>query len=264
MISRHVRAALATGLAALLLLCSPARAQTLPPVGLLIPAYFDPSTDATDWNRMASAATQVPLIAVMNPNSGPGTAPDASYTAALTALKGSGGRVVGYVHTSYGYRKLADVKREIANYFNWYPVDGIFLDEMATNATKANLKYYTAIKNYIRTLYPAAIIVANPGTSFDTAFAQAQVADIFVDEEDTQSNVNATPQAAWTQSYPASLFAEIAVQASSDGQEVTALSSRHLAWVYATTLPLDPNPYASLPADFEQEVAALVTVNGSR
>jgi len=39
------------------------------------------------------------------------------------------------------------VEKDIANYFNWYPVDGIFLDEMATSATKANLKYYTAIKN---------------------------------------------------------------------------------------------------------------------
>jgi len=243
-----------------------AQAQTVtpPPVGLIVPAYFDPGTDATDWNRMASAATQVPLIAVMNPNSGPGTGPDASYTAAINTLDGSGGSTLGYVYTSYGYRKLAAVEHDIANYLNWYPVDGIFLDEMATSATKANLKYYTAIKTYIRSLYPAAIIVANPGTSFDQAFAQNRVADVFVDEEDTQANVNATPQASWEASYPAGMFAEIAVQSSGDAQEVTTLSNRNLAWVYSTTLPLNPNSYASLPADFEQEVAALVTINGSR
>jgi hypothetical protein len=85
-----------------------------------------------------------------------------------------------------------------------------------------------------------------------------------VDEEDTQANVNATPQASWEASYPAGMFAEIAVQSSGDAQEVTTLSNRNLAWVYSTTLPLNPNPYASLPADFEQEVAALVTINGSR
>jgi hypothetical protein len=242
------------------------QAQTVspPPVGLIVPAYFDPSADATDWNRMASAATQVPLIAVMNPNSGPGTGPDASYTAAINTLDGSGGSTLGYVYTSYGYRDLAAVEQDIANYFNWYPIDGIFLDEMATNATTANLKYYTAIKNYIRTLYPAAIIVANPGTSFDQAFAQNQIADIFVDEEDTQANVNATPQASWEASYTPGMFAEIAVQSSGDAQEATTLSNRNLAWVYSTTLSLQPDPYASLPADFEQEVAALVTINGSR
>jgi hypothetical protein len=257
---------LSQGLAALFLLLTSLSivAQTLPAVGLIVPAYFDPSTDATDWNRMASAATQVPLIAVMNPNSGPGSAPDPSYTAAIMTLDGSGGSTLGYVHTSYGYRKLSAVKQEIARYFSWYPIDGIFVDEMATSATQANLRYYTAIKNYIRQLYPQAIIVANPGTSFDAAFAQAGVADVFIDEEDSQSNVNATPQAAWTQSYPAALFAEIAVQSSGDAQEVTLLSSRNLAWVYSTTLPLNPNPYAALPSDFDQEVAALVTVNASR
>jgi hypothetical protein len=255
---------IALSCAALLGAASIASAASLPPVGLIVPAYFYPGTNQTDWNQLASAATQVPLMAIMNPNSGPGSGPDPFYISAITTLDASGGSTLGYVHTSYGYRKLADVKRDIANYFNWYPVDGIFLDEMATTATKANLKYYTAIKNYIRTLYPAAIIVANPGTSFDQAFAKAGVADVFVDEEDTQANVNATPQAAWEQSYPATMFAEIAVQSSGDAQGVTSLSSRHLGWVYSTTLPLNPNPYAALPSDFSQEVAALVTVNGSR
>jgi hypothetical protein len=241
-----------------------ASAQTLPQVGLIVPAYFDPSTDQTDWNRMAAAASQIPLIAVMNPNSGPGTSADPSYTAAINVLDGSGGSTLGYVYTNYGYRSLAAVKRDIARYFSWYPIDGIFLDEMATSATKANLKYYAAIRDYIRGLYPAAIIVANPGTSFDSAFATNKTADIFIDEEDTQANVNATPQASWTQSFPASMFAEIAVQSINDATVVTALSARNLAWVYSTTLPLNPNPYAALPTDFEQEVAALVTVNGMR
>jgi len=241
-----------------------AQAQNVTPLGLIVPAYFDPAADATDWNRLAAAATQVPLMAVMNPNSGPGSGPNASYTAAIDTLDGSGGSTLGYVYTSYGYRSLKAVEKDIANYFAWFPIDGIFLDEMATSATKANLKYYTAIRNYIHSLYPAAIIVANPGTSFDQAFAANNIADVFIDEEDTQANVNATTQSAWEASYPAGRFAEIAVQSSGDAQEVTVLSSRHIGWVYSTTLPLNPNPYAALPADFEQEVAALVTINGTR
>jgi len=251
-------------LAVALLAAGVGQAQNLTALGLIVPAYFDPALDATDWNRLASAATQVPLMAVMNPNSGPGSGPNASYTAAINTLDGSGGSTLGYVYTSYGYRSLKAVEKDIANYFAWFPVDGIFLDEMATTATKANLKYYTAIKNYIRSLYPAAIIVANPGTSFDQAFVTAQVADVFIDEEDTQANVNATPQSAWEATYPAGRFAEIAVQSSGDAQEVNVLSGRHIGWVYSTTLPLNPNPYAALPADFEQEVAALVTINATR
>lgn len=239
-------------------------AQTLPQVGLIVPAYFDPGADSTDWNRMAIAATQVPLIAVMNPNSGPGSAPDASYAAAVTALDTSGGSTLGYVHTSYGRRSLSAVKKEVRKYFNWYPVDGIFIDEMATNATTRHVKYYTALKNYIRQIDPAAIIVANPGTSFDQAFATSRTADIFIDEEDTQSNVNATAQAPWTQNVPAAMLAEIAIQTTDDAREAAALTARHLAWVYSTTLSLNPDPYASLPTDFEQEVAALVAVNSSR
>lgn len=243
---------------------APAGAQQLPQVGLLIPAYFDPSTDLTDWNRMAAAASQVPLMAIMNPNSGPGTAPDPSYTSAVITLDASGGSTLGYVHTSYGTRSLAAVEKEVSRYFSWYPIDGIFIDEMASTATTKKLNYYKALKNYIRSVYPAAIIVANPGTSFDQAFAQAQVADVFVDEEDIQANVNTTPQAAWTQSQPASMFAEIAVQSDNDAQEATLLSSRNIGWLYSTTLPLSPNPYATLPPDFEQEVAALVSVNSTR
>lgn len=238
---------------------------TAGPLGLLVPAYFYPSgSGATNWNQLDSAASQVPVMAIINPDSGPGSAPDSNYLAANINLDASGGSTLGYVYTSYGARSLQAVENDIANYFAWYQIDGIFLDEMAYNATQANLQYYTAIRNYIRNLYPQAIIVANPGTSFDQAFAQNQTADVFVDDEDTAANVNATAQASWEQAYPAAMFAEMAVQASSDPAEVAQLAPRNISWVYSTTLPLNPNPYAALPADFDQEVAALVSINGAR
>lgn len=241
-----------------------AQGQTLAPVGLLIPAYFDPGTDATDWNRMAGAATQVPLIAVMNPNSGPGKSLDSNYLAAVTALNAAGGRTIGYVHTSYGYRSLGAVEKDVAKYFSWYPVDGIFIDEMASVATSRNLKYYKALTAYIRSLAPSALIVANPGTAFDQAFSTAGVANVYIDCEDTEANVDATAQTGWELTQPATAFAEVAVQSGNDAQEATFLAGRHLGWLYTTTLALSPDPYAALPSDFEQEVAALVTVNGQR
>lgn len=237
-------------------------AQVFPQVGLIVPAYFDPGSDPTDWSRLAMAATQVPIMAVVNPDSGPGLRFDPDYVAAIDDFDASGGSTLGYVYTLYGHRSLTDVEKDIWTYFAWYPVDGIFIDQMAFNATPKNLKYYIELKNYIRRLYPWAIIVANPGTSFDEAFARARVADVFVDDEDTQINVNATPQPSWEFFYPASMFAEIAVQSQSDPSEAGFLAQRHLGWLYSTTRTLDSNPYAALPADFEQEVATLTTLDG--
>lgn len=40
------------------------------PSGLLVPAYFDPTSSATDWKTLnTTAATGIPLIAIANPNS---------------------------------------------------------------------------------------------------------------------------------------------------------------------------------------------------
>lgn len=241
-----------------------ASAQTVPQLGIMVPAYFDPTADSADWQTLTNAAAQIPLIAIMNPNSGPGTSADPAYVNAINAFDGNGGSTLGYVYTNYGNRSLSAVEKDIKTYFNWYPIDGIFLDEMATNATSAHLKYYIAIKNYIRNLYPSAIIAANPGTAFDQAFATNKTADIYVDEEDIASNVNATPQAAWEASYPPGTFAEMAVQAADDAQEVTTLAPRNIGWVYSTTLPLNPNPYANLPSDFANEVNAVISVNNAR
>ena len=46
-------------------------------------------------------------LAVMNPNSGPGTAADPNYANAVRSAQASGVRVAGYVYTSYGSRSLS-------------------------------------------------------------------------------------------------------------------------------------------------------------
>jgi hypothetical protein len=223
-----------------------------------VPAYFDPSADQADWNTLITAAAQVPLIAVMNPNSGPGGAADPSYASTIIELNNAGGQVIGYVHTSYGGRLLSDVEQEVASYVSWYAVKGIFIDEMASSATTANLDYYEQLASYIRTQLPGATIVANPGGAFDQAFADHQTADIYIDLEDTQANVHAATQAAWEAGFPASTFAEISIETTGDSAETAWLvANRRLGWLYTTTLPLNPNPYATLPADFTASLSSL-------
>lgn len=235
--------------------CSSLQAQA---GGLLVPAYFDPETDQTDWNRLIYAAPQVSLMVIMNPNSGPGSSMDIFYRNNVRALQSAGGKVLGYVHTSNGRRPLVQVEREIAKYMAWYEVDGIFVDEMASNATPGTLGYYTKLAKFVRNYGSTKRIMANPGTSFSLKFITQNTADIFVDDEDVMANVMSTPQASWVVRWPATRFAEISIASHSDGEQAMwLLSHHHVGWVYATTLKLNPDPYASLPADFEMEVASV-------
>lgn len=227
-------------------------------IGLLVPAYFDPSADQTDWNTLISAASQAPLMAIMNPNNGPGTSQNSAYTSNVNAINSAGGKVLGYVHTSYGARALATVEQDVDTFFSWYPIKGIFIDEMAGTATSANLAYYEQLAAYIRSKHPNMVIVGNPGGAFAEAFVTNKVADVFVDAEDVESNVNSMAQASWATSFPAATFAEMAIQSTADASETAWLvKNRHIGWVYTTTLPLNPDPYQALPSDFFSEIPAL-------
>jgi hypothetical protein len=226
-------------------------------VGMLVPAYFDPAWDQTDWNTLISMAGQAPLMAIMNPNSGPGTSQNQGYATNVNAVNAAGGKVLGYVHTSYGARALSTVEQDVDTFFSWYNIKGIFLDEMAGTATSANLAYYQQLASYIRTHHPGMTIVGNPGGAVAEAFVTDKVADIFVDAEDVQSNVNSMSQPSWVNNFPASTFAEMSIQSGNDATETAWLvANRHIGWVYTTTLALTPDPYAALPSDFSAEVQA--------
>ncbi len=61
-------------------------------LGIMVPAYFSPGSK---WDAMDYAASRVPLIAIMNPNNGPGASKSTSYVTALANLHAAGGKVVG-------------------------------------------------------------------------------------------------------------------------------------------------------------------------
>ena len=120
---------------------------------LIIPAYFSPTTFPALWVQMQSAPFN--SIIIMNPSNGPGSSPDATYQAAVTALQGAGQRVVGYVNTS-GVT-VPTIEAQIANYVSWYGVNGIFLDQVSGNTI--DLATYTTIVAYIHgTTAPLAVL----------------------------------------------------------------------------------------------------------
>jgi hypothetical protein len=111
------------------------RTTTAPELRVLVPAYFYPVANSP-WSRLSTAAATHPgrIAAIGNPFNGPGLALDPAYAAVFADFRASGGTLLGYVYTSYATRPLAEVLADIDTWVLWYPLDGIFVDEMANQA----------------------------------------------------------------------------------------------------------------------------------
>jgi hypothetical protein len=238
-------------------------ARDLPaPLGILAPAYFDPTPGNSGWDQLAAAARQVPVIAIMNPDNGPGAHRDPSYVAALAEVQAAGGKVIGYVHTSYAQRSLDRVRTEIKEYRRWYHVNGIFLDEMSSNPARTTLRYYRQLDHYVHRVLPNSLVVGNPGTNTPPAYVG--VADQLVLFEDGAGYDTYTPPA-WQAALPASQFANIAYSIPSVAtmqSDVALAVSRHTGWVYVTDAGL-PNPYGNLPTYWTDLVAAVARADAA-
>ncbi len=221
-----------------------------PPVvtsNFVVPAYFYPGAY---WTRMC-ASLPTGAIAIMNPSSGPGTATDAAYTAAVTDCRLRGIRVIGYVHTSYGFRTASDVRAEVDAYFARYPVDGIFFDEASADPNTQS--YYASLYQYVHAKSTGLLtVVTNPGVAAATPWQlDGGTADIVNVFEGSPSSFGSWSPPAWVAGRnPASLAAIIyAAETTFVMQTACARAkSLNLGWTYVTTDVL-PNPFDILPAD---------------
>jgi hypothetical protein len=235
--------------------------------GLLVPAYAYPVAGGV-WDQLASAARSVPVEAILNPDSGPGTGPDPNYVAAVNNLRAAGGTVIGYVPTNYGQptapgqttaQLLQAVETAINDYHAWYHLDGIFIDEMATD--QADLGFYQQIYNYVHSLQSGWTVVGNPGTIPAQSYVTA--ADTLVMFEDSAgangANYSAYSPPAWQAGYPATRFANIVYGVSTVAAmqaDVNQAAAQNTGWIYVTDADL-PNPYGALPSYWGQLVAAV-------
>jgi len=225
---------------------------------LLVPAYIYPSgSGATQWNTLASTALTVPTTVILNPNSGPGTTQDPNYVAAVAKVHASGGKVIGYVSTSYAQRALSAVTQDINTYQALYQVDGFFIDEMTADSVTAHIQFYQSVYNYIKGLSTAYTVTGNPGTNVPELYASLPVADQLVVFEDSAKHYSSYAPLAWQAGYPTSRFAHIVYAASSSQMQtfVQGAQARGAGSVYVTSKTL-PNPYGALPSYWSQEVSA--------
>ncbi|MBP8310070.1 MAG: spherulation-specific family 4 protein [Burkholderiaceae bacterium] len=187
-------------LAAAALIVSMPGAARAAPFEIMVPAYFLPESApagglAGDWAALATAADAgLRVTAILNPDSGPGAVQSPVWADAASAFRCERCEgLLGFVSTRYGdgSRSLAAVKAEIDKYYLWYPVTGIFLDEMPSEADmpdvvggalihaqewEAKMAYYRDIYQYIKSKGSAADtrVVGNPGTRTVEEFLQGE------------------------------------------------------------------------------------------
>ncbi len=130
--------------------------------GLLVPGYgWDPGWDQIIKAKQDNPGT--PIEAIINPNGGPGDSKDSHWSDVTNQLQGAGIKVLGYVDTHYAGDSTSSIEQQMNDYYNWYGVDGIFLDEVSTDG----LSYYTTLWNYGN---GHGLVVLNPGTSVPSSY----------------------------------------------------------------------------------------------
>jgi hypothetical protein len=225
------------------------------PQGLVIPLYAYP-TDGS-WAALVQAKLaypNVPFIAVINPNSGPGSSQDPNYVQGIKNLQASGIEVLGYADTAYGADSISSVEANVNLYHTWYGVNGIMFDDMSN--TPGFESYYSTLGSYVHSLIPNSITMGNPGTSVPTSFiGTLDILNIY--------EASAYPPLSFITypGYAPSNFAVVAFGVSLEDSFLTSITGT-VSWIYITDAGL-PNPYAVLPSYFTTEVALLSSIDGT-
>ena len=221
--------------------------------GTLVPLYTDPSSPT--WAALANAKKSHPAVAVLaviNPNDGPGTAKDTSYVTGTQALKDAGVIVLGYVATGWGATSATGVVQPaIDKYVAWYPaVTGIFFDEQASDAGKE--AYYSGLTQYAKSK-GHTMTVGNPGA--DVAESYVGTVDMMLIYE-SKGNPTLASLGGWHQKHDKKNFGIIPYGVSTLDTAFVQGAKQWVGYHYATDDDL-PNPWDSLPPYFDALVAEL-------
>jgi len=221
--------------------------------GVVVPLYTYP-TDSS-WAsliKIKQSYPSIPIIAIINPNSGPGNSQDPNYVSGIRQLQGKGIIVLGYVHTSYGSRSVNTVESEIKNYKSWYGVNGVFFDEMSSLGSK--LSYYQGLAVFAKSL-KFTMTMGNPGTTVASSLVGV-FSNLCIYEN---PGMPTTGDIDGYTSYGKQGFSYIAYGVSGmPSQAVIKGTTTYVGYIYITNLG-GSNPYNGLPSYLTNEVAALAS-----
>ena len=228
-----------------------------------MPAYFYPGgAGLKDWNRLIEAAPRVPIVAIVNPESGPGKEANPDYAAVVSRAKAAGVKVIGYVNTEYGKRPARRSRPISTGGSEFYPdIQGIFLDAQASGAEHVDL--YAALRTFVRRKIKEAVVITNPGTiCAEEYFARSAVDVAVVFENHEGFETFELPP--WARNYQARQFAAIPYSVKTAGQMKDAAQQavlKGIGYFYVTDGDSMPNPWDRLPLYWDAEVEAVKRVN---
>jgi hypothetical protein len=229
---------------------------------LWVPAYYYPfGPGLREWNRLIASAKAVPIVAIVNPASGPGDHVDTNFAAIIPRARKAGITLVGYIGTQYTRKPLDQVKREVDTFLRFYPeIQGFHFDEQSSDAH--GVDYYVELYRYVHRRIPGALVLTNPGTSCDADYAARPASDVISLFERERGFEEYKPPA-WTSKYPGSKFCVQAHNVSTEEQMNRSLrraAELKIGYVFITD-DVGPNPYDRLPSYWDAEVEAVRRVN---
>jgi Spherulation-specific family 4 len=237
---------------------------TVQPVAmrLWVPAYYYPyGPGLLEWNRLIASAKTVPIVAIVNPASGPGDHVDTNFAAILPRAKKAGVTLVGYIGTQYTRKPLAQVKAEVETFLRFYPdLQGFHFDEQMSDAR--GVDYYAELYRYVHERIPGALVLNNPGTVCDPAYAARPAADAICLFENERGFDQFQPPVRLTR-FPGARFCIQAHNVATEDQMKRAVRQAaqwKIGYVFITD-DVGPNPYDRLPSYWDGLVQAVREVN---
>ena len=236
-------------------------AKIAPTIEILLPLYIYPNwyePQSYVWSDVVSAAA-IPITAIINPRNGPDNLPpNEDYQRGLADLRQTDISLIGYVYTLYGDRPIAQVKRDIDLYHQYYDIEGIFLDESASSSQQ--LDYYRELYNYIKTKDKAYQVIINPGTHIDEEYLTKPAADTVVIFEHYSQYWSEYQPRSYVDKYKPERFASLIHSVDDSNQMkkyIDMAIARNIGYIYITDdSPSGDNgdPWNSLPTYWQEEV----------
>ena len=232
----------------------------IPKLQVLVPAYFYPAGPGLHaWQRLMEAASKIKIVAVVNPSSGPGDQRNAEYFSILPAARDSGMKVIGYVNTMYGKRRLSEVKLDIARWIEFYPqISGFFFDQQSIEAR--DVTYYAEIRDYAHQKIKNALVINNPGAMCDESYFARGVSDVTCIFASFDGFNQFSPPAQFWQYNPSrfAAFPYHITDAKAMREIVSEAIIKRIGYLYVSDAPKGGNPWAQLPAYWDDEVEAII------
>ncbi len=249
-----------------------------PNTGIIVPIYasYSPSqlAEVDEIIQVKNEYPSVPIIAVINQDYGPGHSYNANISMEVQQLEAAHVTVLGYVATVYGTRTVNSDEVDIYNFYNWYHVQGIFLDQMPNweytgpdgqwnyNGPGGIYipQYFDNLTSYIESL-GMNIIFANSGENVpENLIGTVDSVGIFENSSMPPffGEQSLTGPGGSYLSFNKSDFIFFSYGINSIDPYYIAAASDYVGWLFVTNETL-PQPYDGLPSYFPQLVSTIAS-----